>query len=156
PTLQSVLPPGSTLMLDVAGLDHAAPGLLRAAATAGIAGNVGPLLSRVGAALADQGVSVAKAVSLFDGETAVALAPGTTPALLILARVRSQAAAQSELATLEGPVTGLFSASAAGPGQIPELADRLIGDVTVHEVGLGPGLQLDYAVFDRLVVVSTS
>jgi hypothetical protein len=28
--------------------------------------------------------------------------------------------------------------------------------VTVHELGLGAGLQIDYAVFDGLVVVSTS
>ncbi len=42
PTLQSVLPSGSTLMLDVDGLDRAAPALLEASATAGIATNVGP------------------------------------------------------------------------------------------------------------------
>jgi hypothetical protein len=32
----------------------------------------------------------------------------------------------------------------------------VVGGATVHEVVLGPGLQLDYAVFDGLVVVSTS
>ena len=156
PTLQSVLPSGSTLMLDVDNLGHAAPGLLSAAATAGIAGNVGPLLRRVGSALTAQGVKVSSVVSLFDGETAVAISPGPSPALLIVSRVRDQAAAQSELAALEGPITTLFSPSGSAGGQVPELADRVIGGATVHEVGLGPGLQLDYAVFNGLVVVSTS
>jgi hypothetical protein len=156
PTLQSVLPSGSTLMLDVDGLGQAAPGLLSAAATAGIAGNVGPLLRRVGSALSAQGINVKRVVSLFDGETAVAISPEPNPALLIVSRVRDQAAARSELAALEGPVTALFSPSGSTGGQVPELADRVIGGATVHEVGLGPGLQLDYAVFNGLVVVSTS
>jgi hypothetical protein len=156
PTLQSVLPSGSTLMLDVDGLGRAAPGLLSAAATAGIAGNVGPLLRRVGSALTAQGVKVSHVVSLFDGETAVAISPGPSPALLIVSRVRDQAAARSELAALEGPVTALFSPSGSAGGQVPELADRVLGGATIHEVGLGPGLQLDYAVFDGLVVVATS
>ncbi|HET6866828.1 MAG TPA: DUF3352 domain-containing protein [Solirubrobacteraceae bacterium] len=156
PTLQSVLPSGSTLMLDVDGLSRAAPGLLSAAATAGIAGNVGPLLHRVGSALTAQRVNVGHVVSLFDGETAVAISPGPTPGLLIVSRVRDQAAAQSELAALQGPVTALFSPSGSAGGQVPELADRVVGGATVHEVGLGPGLQLDYAVFNGLVVVSTS
>ena len=76
PTLESVLPAGSTLMLDVDGLDRAAPELLRAAATAGFAANVAPLLARLGAALAAQGVSVQKITSVFHGETAVAITPG--------------------------------------------------------------------------------
>jgi len=156
PTLQSVLPSGSTVMIDVDGLGQAAPGLLSAAATAGIAGNVGPLLRRVGTALIGEGVNVKHVVSLFDGETAVAISPGPSPALLIVSRVRDQAAARSELAALEGPVTALFSPSGSAGGQVPELADRIVGGATVHEVGIGPGLQLDYAVFNGLVVVSTS
>ncbi len=156
PTLQSVLPSGSSLMLDVDGLDRAAPGLLSAAATAGIAGNVGPLLRRVGSALATEGVNLRHVESLFDGETAVAISPGPSPALLIVSRVRNQAAARSELAALEGPVTALFSPSGSAGGQVPELTDRAVGGTTVHEVGLGPGLQLDYAVFNGMVVISTS
>jgi hypothetical protein len=31
-----------------------------------------------------------------------------------------------------------------------------VGDATIHEVQLGPGLQLDYSVFDGLAVISTS
>ena len=93
---------------------------------------------------------------MFGGETAVALSPGPSAALLIVARTSNQSATQSELASLEAPLTALFPAPSSGPGQIPGLVDRQIDDITVHELGLGPGLQLDYAVFDGLVVVSTS
>ena len=51
PTLQNVMPAGSILMLDVTGLDRIAPRVLNAGATAGVAGGLGPLLSRLGAAL---------------------------------------------------------------------------------------------------------
>ena len=58
PTLQTVLPTGSTLMLDVRDLRRVAPELLKAGALAGIGANVGPLLDRLGAALTAQGVNV--------------------------------------------------------------------------------------------------
>ena len=160
PTLQSVLPSGSTLMVDVPDLGRAAPALLGAAATAGIGANIGPLLGRLGSALAAEGVNVHKIVSLFSGETAVAISPGrepaTTPALLIVARLRKPAAARSELASLEGPVSALFSSSGSDAIQVPELADHQVGGTTVHELQLGPGLQLNYAVLDGLFVLSTS
>ncbi len=157
PTLQTVLPAGSTLMLDVRGLDRVAPELLKAGALAGIGANVGPLLGRLGAALTAQGVNVHSVLSVFDGETAVALSPGPSPALLIVSRVRNQSAAQGELASLEGPLTSLFSpASGSDAGQVPELADTQVGGATVHEIQLGPGLAVDYGVFDGLAVVSTS
>lgn len=156
PTLSSLLPAGSTLMLDVDGLNRFAPVLLRAAATAGFAANIAPLLGRLGSALTAEGVNVRKIESIFGGETAVALSPGPSPALLIVARTLNQPGTQSELASLEAPLTALFPAPSSGPGQISGIADRQIDGVTVHELGLGPGLQLDYAVFDGLVVVSTS
>jgi hypothetical protein len=156
PTLQSVLPSGSALMVDVAGLGRAGPELLGAAATAGIGANIGRLLGRLGSALAAEGVNVHRIVSLFSGETALGISPGATPALLIVSRVRNEAAARAELASLEGPVSALFSPSGVGAVQVPELADHQVGGATVHELQLGPGLQIDYGVFDGLVVVSTS
>jgi Protein of unknown function (DUF3352) len=157
PTLQSVLPSGSALMLDVHGLDHVAPELLQAGALAGIGANVGPLLRRLGAALVAQGVNVSSLLKIFAGETAVALSPGPSPALLVVARVSNPAAARSELASLEGPLTTLFSPSgSSAAGQVPELADEQVGGATVDEVELGPGLQVDYGVFNGLAVVSTS
>jgi hypothetical protein len=156
PTLQSVLPSGSTLMLDVHGLGAAAPELLQAAAVARIAANVGPLLRRLGSALASEGVNLRNVISIFGGETAVALSPGPAPALLIVARVHNQAAARTELATLEAPLTALFSPAGSNALQAPEISDHQVGDATIHELQLGPGLQLDYGVFNGLVAVSTS
>jgi hypothetical protein len=156
PTLQSVLPAGSTLMVDVPGLGRAAPVLLGAAAAAGIGANIGPLLGRLGSALAAEGVNVHQIVSLFSGETAVAISPGPTPALLIVARLRKAAAARSELASLEGPVSSLFSSSGSDAIQVPELVDRQVGGATVHELQLGPGLQVNYTVTGGLFVLSTS
>jgi hypothetical protein len=157
PTLQSVLPSGSSVMLDVPGLDRAAPGLLRAGAVAGIGANIGALLHRLGSALASQGVKLSGILSMFDGETAVALSPGPSPALLIVARVGDPAAARAELASLDAPLTALFSPpSSASAGQVPELAATELDGATVNEVQLGPGLQLEYGVWGNLVVVSTS
>jgi Protein of unknown function (DUF3352) len=156
PTLQSVLPSGSTLMLDVHGLGHVAPELLRVGALAGIGTNVGPLLGRLGTALTAQGVNVSRVLSIFGGETAVALSPGPSPALLLVSRVSNQATARGELASLEGPLTTLFSPSNGSGGQVPELTDAQVGGATVYEVQLGPGLQVDYGVWNGLAVVSTS
>ena len=51
PTLASVMPAGASLMLDVSGLDRVAPQVLNAGSSAGVAGGIGPLLTRLGAAL---------------------------------------------------------------------------------------------------------
>src|SRR5204863_8563928 len=58
PTLASALPTWSLLALDVPGLDNVAPPVLGAAADAGIAGQLGPLLRHLGAALGSEGVNV--------------------------------------------------------------------------------------------------
>ena len=52
-------------MLDLTGLDRAAPQLLGAGAAAGIGATIGPLLSRLGAALSAEGVNVPQLLSLF-------------------------------------------------------------------------------------------
>ncbi len=161
PTLQNVAPSGSTLFLDTDGLDKAAPVVFRAAAAAGIGGRVGPLLHRLGDALAAEGVSPRTLVSIFSGETAVAVVPGGAgparpPGLIIVSRTKDEAQTKATLATMEVPLAQLFPAPSSGPGQAPEFNDVQIDGVTAHELSLTPGLQLDYAVFDGLVVVSTS
>ena len=164
PTLQNVAPSGSTLFLDTDGLDRAAPVVFKAAAAAGIAGRVGPLLHRLGDALAAEGVSPRTLVSIFSGETAVAVVPGSAgpagnarpPGLIIVSRTKDEAQTKATLATMEVPLAQLFPAPSSGPGQAPEFNDVQVDGVAVHELSLTPGLQLDYAVFDGLVVVSTS
>jgi hypothetical protein len=159
PSLQKVVPTGSALLLDVANLSKVAPRVLSAGATAGVAGGVGPLLSRLGSALKAEGVNVSSLLSLFSGETAVAIgggATGTSPALIVVTRTAHPAQASAALASLEVPLAQLFAAPSAGPGTAPEFNDTTIDGVTAHRLDLTPGLQLDYAVFRGLVVFSTS
>jgi hypothetical protein len=164
PTLQADAPTGAALFLDTDGLDNAAPQVFKAAAAAGIAGRIGPLLQRLGDALAAEGVSPRSLVSIFSGETAVAVLPGgpgasassRPPAVIIIARTNDEAQTRATLASMEVPLAQLFAAPASGPGQAPVFNDVQVGGVTAHELSLTPGLQLDYAVFDGRVVVSTS
>ncbi len=157
PTLQNVMPDGSTLVLDVNGLDRVAPAVLNAGSAAGVAGGIGPLLSRLGAALLSEGVSVHQIISIFDHETAVAIVPhGSSPTLVIVARTPDPAQAQTELAQLEVPLAQLFQPPSTGPGTVPEFNDHAVAGVTDHQLALTNGLELDYAVFRGLVVISTS
>lgn len=157
PTLASAMPADASLMLDVSGLDRVAPRVLNAGSSAGVAGGIGPLLSRLGAALRSEGVNVADIVSIFHGEAAVAVVPhGQTPTLVIVARTANPARTQSELAGLEAPLAQLFAPAAKGSASAPVFNDRTVDGVTVHQLALASGLQLDYAVFRGLVVISTS
>jgi hypothetical protein len=115
---------------------------------------VAPLLSRLGSALAAEGVDVHSVLSLFDREGVVALGPSGS--LIVIARAGSQAGAATTLAELEGPLAALFPAPSSGPGAAPVFNDAQVGGVSAHQLSLAPGLQLDYAVFRGLVVVSTS
>jgi hypothetical protein len=159
PKLPNLLPTGSMVLVDAARLDTAAPRILDALGSMGIAGRVQPLLSRLGNALSAQSVHLGNVLELLRGEAAVALIPsadGAGPAPAIVARVANQAQARQTLANLEVPLQQLFPAPGSGPGQEAEWNDVQVAGVTVHELGVAPGLQLDYAVFDGLAVVSTS
>lgn len=161
PTLAGVLPQGTTLLLDVVGLSHVAPHVLNAGAEGGIAGRIGPLLKRLGAALTSEGVDVGPVTGLFAGETAVAVSPpaagsGHGPALVIVARTRHEEATRQLLAQLETPLAQLFPPPSSGPGQATEFNNVPVAGITAHQLVLAPGLQFDYAVFHGLVVLSTS
>lgn len=154
PTLQNVMPTGSVLMLDVTGLNRIAPQVLGAAATAGIAGRIGPLLSRLGGALTAEGVNVSDLVSIFHGETAVAIIPhGQSPTLVIATRAPDPVKVRTELAQVEIPLAQLF---ASPGGQVPTFNERQIGGATVRQLALANGLQIAYSVFHGLLVISTS
>jgi hypothetical protein len=165
PTLDKVMPSGSLLLLDVTGLDRIASHMLQAGAAGGVVRGLGPLLSRLGSALQAEGVNVKSIESLFDGETAVAIGPATkgskkgssgSPPLIIVTRTNHESATATQLASLEVPLSQLFPAPSSGSGQVPQFADRLVNGVTAHQLSLAPGLELDYAVFRGLVVISTS
>jgi hypothetical protein len=158
PTLEGELPAGSTLALDVPDLLRVAPRVFSAGSTGGIAGAIGPLLSRLGAALRAQGVDVARLEALFSGESAIAIspAPGHPSALVIVSRVRDMAAARTDLAAVEVPLSQLLASASDSTGVVPAFTARSVAGVTAHQLPLASGLELDYAVFRGLVVISTS
>jgi hypothetical protein len=156
PRLPDVLPAGASLLVDTSDLPAAAPRLLAAAAALGIGGQIAPLLARLGAALRAEGADVRGALALFGGETAVALSSAATrPGLLVVARTRHPDTARVQLAALEPALESLFQPTATSAGQAPLFTSRTIAGVTVHALQLAPGLQVDYAVFDGLVAIST-
>ncbi len=160
PTLERLIPAGSPFVLDLAGLDKAAPRILGAAAAAGIAGRVEPLLQRLGGALRAEGVNVPSLLSIFRGETAIAVAPAASlsrpPSLVIVTRTADPGRASAQLAGLEVPLAQLFPPPASGSGQEPLLGARTVAGVTAQQLSLTPGLELDYAVTGGLVVIATS
>jgi membrane-associated protease RseP (regulator of RpoE activity) len=88
----------------------------------------------------------------------VAVSPSAsgTPSLLIVTRTQNEAQARETLATAEGPLANLFANTASQAGQAPLLGDVPVGAATVHQLALAPGLELDYTVANRLVVIGTS
>jgi hypothetical protein len=157
PSLAREFPSGSALLFDLTALDRVAPRVLGAGTAAGIGGSVAPLLRRLGGALQSEGVDVHSVLSLFHDESAVALAPTpNAPTLLIVARTRHESSTRDTLAALQAPLAQLFPPPASGPGQATGWGDRQIAGVTAHQLRLAPGLQLNYAVFRGMLVVSTS
>jgi hypothetical protein len=158
PSLAQVLPSGSLMLLDLMNLPRSAPRVLGTSAAAGVGGRLGTLLHRLGIALAAEGVDVGAIDKLFEGETAVALGSTSsgTPALVVVTRTSQQRRVREQLGNLEVPLANLFPAPSQGSGRVPQFNARKIDGVTVHQVSLAPGLNLAYAVFRGLIVVSTS
>jgi hypothetical protein len=75
---------------------------------------------------------------------------------VIIAPVRDQSASSTALAALQVPLEQLFPPPGNGPGQAPVFNDRPVAGVTAHQLVLTSGLELDYAVFDGKVVISSS
>lgn len=156
PDLDTIVPAGTMLMLDVTGLDKLAPHVLDAGAAGGIAGRLGPLLSRLGGALTSQGFNTQDVVSLFSRESVLAITSnGHKPSFVIVARTADESRARTALAALEAPLAQLFPPAPAGPGQAPLFNDRQIDGVTAHQLKLAPGLEFDYAVAHGLVILAT-
>jgi hypothetical protein len=156
PSLPALMPAASSLLVDVPDLAKVAPQVLNAGSAAGLAGGIGPVLTRLGAALRSEGVNVSDLVSIFHHEAALAIVgSGRSPTLVVVARTAHQSRTQSELAQLEAPLAQLFSAPGKNQSSEPVFNDREIGGVTAHQLQLATGFQLDYAVFHGLVVIST-
>jgi hypothetical protein len=131
---------------------------LAVTARLGIAGRIGPLISRLGSALAAQGADLRQVLRLFSGETVVAITPGRGgrgPAPVLVTRTAHPEQARAVLAGLEGPLTQVFTPPPGSPGQVPTTRDASVAGVGVRELSLAPGFQLVYAVAHGLVVLSS-
>ncbi len=157
PTLAALMPATSSLMLDVADLASVAPQVLNAGSAAGVAGGLGPVLSRLGSALRAEGANVGDLVSIFEHESAVAIVgAGKTPALVVVGRTSNEPATERELAQLQAPLAQLFTTAGARQAAAPAFHDRQVAGVTAHQLLLATGFQLDYAVYRGIVVITTN
>jgi len=93
---------------------------------------------------------------VFRGEVALWLKAATpAPALTLIARTRDERATREALARLQRPlITALIPPG--GRGQAPVFEQRTIAGAQAVRLRLGPGVELDYAVFDGKVVISTA
>ncbi|HET9719714.1 MAG TPA: DUF3352 domain-containing protein [Solirubrobacteraceae bacterium] len=157
PSVLRRLPAGVAFALDTQGLPAAAPRLLSAAASVGVGGAIGPLLSRLGRALRAEGYDLAPLLALFAGQTAVAVTDtGGHPGLLVLTRTSDPAAARIVLADVAPPLASLFRNSSSGPGVAPLFNGLQTHGMVIHQLQLGAGLQVNYTVYHHLVGVSTT
>jgi hypothetical protein len=76
--------------------------------------------------------------------------------LVIVARAPNEQHTRAALAALELPLAQLFPPPSNGPGQAPVFNDRQVAGITARQFVLAAGLELDYAVFDGKLVLSTS
>lgn len=145
-TLPHTLPGPVTALVDVAGLNRALPALV---------GSLLPrrLLDRLAGAGLDLGADVAP---LLAGEAALAVySRPQGPAVLLVARVRSEARAREALARLQGPLIALVAPGAEANGLSPTFTQRRLPGLTAYGLRLGPGVELDYAVGGGRIALTT-
>jgi hypothetical protein len=157
PSVLRHLPDDVAFALDMQGLTGAGPRLLSAAGDLGVGGAVAPLLARLGRALRAEGYDLTPLLKLFGGQTAVAVTDtGGHPGVLVLTRTDDPSAARIVLANLAPSLTSLFPAASSGPGAAPLFNGVQTHGMVIHQLQLGPGLQVNYTIYHHLVGMSTS
>jgi len=156
PALVSAVPRDAMAYIGLTGLDRALARVLRD----GLAGErAARLVGRARLELSRRaGVDLrADVLPLFQGEVAVWLAPAQpSPILTLVAATRNEATTREAFAQLQAPLARLFAPPNAGPGQAPVFEQRTVDGVEAFLLRLAPGVELDYAVFDGKLVVSTA
>lgn len=140
PTIQDEAPDTAFAFLGISGLSGAAGRLLGLAGpqTAALA----PLLARAGKDLKD-------VLQIFSGEVGVTIsAAAPAPILTAFARTKDADAAKAALLKAQGPIARLL---APASGKAPVWA-KVSGGFRIRPTA---GIELNYAVLDDLVVVST-
>jgi hypothetical protein len=95
---------------------------------------------------------------LLQGEVALWLTPAVpAPVLSLAAATPDESATRDALAKLQIPLARLLAPPSAQTANVPAWQERdLGGGVQAFQLQLGPAAELDYAVFDGKLVVSTS
>ena len=159
PRLTDAVPRTAMAYLGVTGLDRAAGRLLGLTAILPTGAQIRSLLlSRGPQVLRSGGVNLERDVlPLFRNEVALWLAPSLpSPYLTVIARTDDEEQTRVALARLQAPLTQLFTAPEAGPGQAPTFEERNVGGTKAFSLVLSPGVEIDYAVFDGKLVVSSN
>jgi Protein of unknown function (DUF3352) len=158
PKLVSSVPENAMAYLGLTRLDRAGERLLAAGLAGGGAGRqLTQLLARAQRDLDRRaGVDLRRDVlPLLQGEVALWLAPAIpAPILTLIASTDDEDRTREAFARLQGPLARLLAQP--GSDQVASFRERDVDGAQVFQLLLGPGIELDYAVFDGKLVVSTS
>jgi Protein of unknown function (DUF3352) len=157
PDLVGSVPKDAMAYLGLTRLDQAGQRLLAAGLAGGGAGSqLTTLLDRAQRDLSRRaGVDLDKDVlPLLQGEVALWLAPSIpAPILTLIASTDDEQRTREAFARLQQPIARLLTAPGSGAVSWQE---RDVDGVKAFQLRLGVGIELDYAVFDGKLVVSTS
>jgi hypothetical protein len=161
PELTADVPKGAMAYLGVSRLDRSAKRLLAAGAAGATAGQrLTQLLGRAQTDLSKRtGVNIQRDVlPLFKGETALWLSQAVpAPVLTLIARTKDEAATRLAFSKLQVPLAKLFTPPSTAAGLAPTFSEKDIGGGdSAFSLKLGPGVELDYAIFGGKLVISTS
>ena len=158
PKLVDSVPENALAYIGITGLDRAAGRLLGAGLGGTLGANAGAVLARARDALAKtSGVDLDRDVlPAFRGEVALWLQAGIpAPTLTLVGQTKNEAAMRVALAKLQAPLVKLFTPKGTKAGQAPTTSTATVDGVQVQRLKLTPAFELDYAVFDGKVVIST-
>ena len=157
PKLIGSVPAGAMAYLGLTRLDRAASRLLAAGVAGGGAGRqITQVLQRLRSDLVRRaGVDLRRDVlPLFQGEVALWLAPAIpAPILTLIAATDDEDATREAFARLQQPLARLL---AQPGGQVPTFNEVEVDGAQAFQLRLGPGIEVNYAVFDGRLVISTS
>lgn len=158
PALVADVPAGAAAYLDTADLGGSLEALLRASAAGIAAGQqLTGTLARVRRDMAHAGLDFSRDIlPLLSGEVALWLAPSSPlPALTLVAHATDESSTRAAMANLQIPLARLLAPPGPGAAPTATFQQRSVDGAEVFSLPTASGAELDYAVFDGKLVVST-
>jgi hypothetical protein len=160
PRLLDEVPSDALGYIGISGLDRAAGRLLTAGSSAGATGRrLDRFVRRASGELVRRaGVNLERDIQpLFRSEVALWLTAAVpAPRLTLITPARDERRTTEAFSRLQAPLARLFTPPGVGPGQAPVFRETEVDGSRAWRLQLGPGVEIDYAVFDRKLVISTS